>query len=147
MAMLKGGVTDERSYGRLLATCCAVAFAGYFGSYMRMPVVPLFARSLGFGPAEIGAFTSVFFFVAGLLSLPVGGLSDRLGRRPVAVGGLVVLTVASAVLYVSSGFAGLVASHVLLGIGIAAFGPTMMSLAVDCSPATHLGRTFGWYTT
>lgn len=145
--MPRGNSTEEPSYGRLLTTCCAVAFAGYFGSYLRMPVVPLFARSLGFGPAEIGAFSSAYFLVAGILSLPVGGLSDRLGRRPVAVGGMAVLTVASALLYLSSGFAGLVASHVLLGVGLAAFGPTMMSLAVDCSPPTHLGRTFGWYTT
>lgn len=147
MTMFRRDLADERSYGRRLATCCAVAFAGYFGSYMRMPVVPLYARSLGFGPAEIGAFSSAFFFVAGILSLPVGGLSDRLGRRPVAVGGLAVVTIASALLYLSSGFSGLVASHVLLGVGVAAFGPTMMSLAVDCSPPTHMGRTFGWYTT
>ena len=147
MGVFEAHPANERSYVRLLTTCCAVAFVGTFGSYLRMPVVPLFARSLGFGPAEVGAFSSAFFFAAGILSLPIGGLSDRLGRRPVAVGGLAILTIGSGLLYLSSGFPGLVASHVLLGVGIAAFGPTMMSLSVDCSPPTHLGRTFGWYTT
>lgn len=147
MSLRETGTGGTPSHGRLLTICCAVAFAGYFGTNIRMPVVPLFARSLGLGPAEIGAISSVFFFVAGVLSFPVGGLSDRLGRRPVAVGGLVFVAAGSALLYLSAGFATLVVSHLLLGVGIAAFGPTMMSLAVDSSPPTHLGRTFGWYTT
>jgi MFS family permease len=34
----------------------------------------------------------------------------------------------------------------LFGVGIAAFAPTMMSSVADFTPATHLGRAYGWYT-
>jgi MFS family permease len=37
--------------------------------------------------------------------------------------------------------------YLFFGIGLAAFGPTMMSLVADISPPTHLGRSYGWYTT
>jgi spermidine/putrescine transport system permease protein len=33
----------ERSYGALLLTCCAVSFACFFGSYLRIPILPLYA--------------------------------------------------------------------------------------------------------
>ncbi len=31
-------------------------------------------------------------------------------------------------------------------MGLAAFGPTMMSFVADFSPMTHIGRSYGWYT-
>jgi MFS family permease len=37
--------------------------------------------------------------------------------------------------------------YLLLGGGIAAFGPTMMSWVAEITPRTHLGRAYGWYTT
>ena len=33
--------------GRLLLTTCVIAFLCFLGSYMRIPIVPLFAASLG----------------------------------------------------------------------------------------------------
>ena len=39
--------TAVPSYGVLLSICCGIAFASYLGSYMRIPVAPLFATSLG----------------------------------------------------------------------------------------------------
>ena len=33
-------------YAALLTICCAVVLGCYFGTYMRFPVVPLYARSL-----------------------------------------------------------------------------------------------------
>jgi len=41
----------------------------------------------------------------------------------------------------------LAAIYLVLGVGIAAFGPTMMSWVSEISPTTHLGRAYGWYTT
>jgi hypothetical protein len=78
------------SYRTLLLISCGVAFACYFGSYMRIPVVPLFARSLGATTGEVGMINSAFLLVAGLLSLPLGILSDRIGRKLLVAGGLLI---------------------------------------------------------
>lgn len=135
------------SYATLLTLCCTVTFACYFGSYMRMPVVPLYATSLGATPFHVGMINSSFLLMAGLLSLPLGILSDRIGRKLLILLGLFILSCASLLLYYARTPLQMVWLHLFLGIGLAAFAPTMMSFVADFSPLTHLGRSYGWYTT
>jgi len=135
------------SWGMLMFIACGVAFGCYFGSYMRFPIVPLYARRLGIDTPHIGFINSAFFLMAGFLSFPLGLVSDRVGRKLLVCLGLLILTGATFMLYVSDTFILMTLSYVFLGIGIAAFGPTMMSFVADSSPETHLGRSYGWYTT
>jgi len=135
------------SYGALLFICCGVAFAGYLGSNMRLPVVPLYAKSIGADTVQIGIINSAFLLMAGILSLPLGILSDRFGRKRFASLGLVVLTATSFLLYFSRTPMQLFWIYLFFGAGVAAFGPTMMAFVADFSPTTHLGRSYGWYTT
>ncbi len=135
------------SYPTLLFIACSVAFGGYLGSHMRLPVVPLYAQSLGADTVQVGMINSAFLLMAGLLSLPMGMLSDRIGRKRLATTGTLFLAATSFLLYYSKTPAQMVWIYLFFGIGLAAFGPTMMSLVADISPATHLGRSYGWYTT
>jgi len=135
------------SYGTLLFTCCGVAFAGYLGSYMRLPIVPLYAKSIGADTVLIGIINSAFLLVAGVLSLPLGILSDRFGRKLFASLGLIVLSATSLLLYFSKTPIQLLWIYLFFGAGVGAFGPTMMAFVADFSPVTHLGRSYGWYTT
>jgi MFS family permease len=135
------------SYGRLLLLCCVVAFGGYVGSHMRVPILPLFARDLGATTVEVGIINASYLLVAGILSGPLGILSDRIGRKHLASFGAFLLASISFLLAFSTTPAELVWIYLLFGIGLAAFGPTMMSMVADLSPATHLGRSYGWYTT
>jgi MFS family permease len=134
-------------YGTLLFICCGVAFGGYLGANMRLPVVPLYARSIGADTVQVGMINSAFLLIAGIMSLPMGILSDRFGRKLFASLGLIVLSVTSFLLYFSKTPMQLMWIYLLFGVGLAAFGPTMMSFVADFSPATHLGRSYGWYTT
>lgn len=134
------------SYGALLATCCAVTHVYYLGSYMRIPVVPLFARSLGASTAEVGIINGTFLLMAGILSLPLGMLSDRIGRKLLILCGLLIAACTSLLLCVSSKPIHMVIIYLFFGIGLAAFAPTMMSYVADFSPTTHLGRSYGYYT-
>ncbi len=114
---------------------------------MRLPVVPLYARSIGADTVQVGFINSAFLLVAGILSLPLGILSDRFGRKRFASIGLIMLSATSFMLYFSKTPIQLMLIYLFFGMGLAAFGPTMMSLVADFSPATHLGRSYGWYTT
>jgi MFS family permease len=96
---------------------------------------------------SIGVINAAFFIMAGLLSLPFGMVVDRWGRRRMAAAGVLLLAVASAGLTFCRTFAHFTIAYLVLGIGIAAFGPTMMTLVALISPPTHLGRAYGWYTT
>lgn len=134
------------SYGALLFICCGVTYACYFGSYMRIPVVPLYARSFGATTVDVGLINSSFLLMAGILSLPLGILSDRLGRKLLILSGLLITSLTSFLLCLSTTPLHLMAVYVLFGVGLAAFAPTMMSFVADFSPPTHLGRSYGWYT-
>jgi MFS family permease len=134
------------SYPVLLFTCCAVAGACYFGSFMRVPVIPLYARSFGADAFQVGMINAAFLLMAGIVSLPLGILSDRLGRKLLITTGLAFAAGSSFLLSFSTSTVQLVAIHLLLGLSLGMFGPTMMSYVADITPATHLGRAYGWYT-
>jgi MFS family permease len=137
----------RRSYPHLLAVACGVGFAAYVASFIRLPVLPLYARSLGIGTTEIGWVNASFYLLAGGLSVPLGSVSDRLGRKVVACAGLALLAGASFGLCLSTRLFHFIGSYLLLGAGVAAFTPTMMSYVADLAPPNHLGRAYGWYTT
>ncbi|MCE5335897.1 MAG: MFS transporter [Desulfobacteraceae bacterium] len=137
---------DRASYRALLLISCVVCFGCYSGAYMRIPVLPLFARALGADTVLIGLITSSFMFCAGLLCLPLGILSDRLGRKRLILSGLLVMAAASVLIGFCRAPWQIMVFHGLSGAGIAAFAPTMMSFVTDISPRTHLGRSYGWYT-
>ena len=135
------------AYGPLLFICCAITFGCYFATFMRLPVVPLYARALGISTSQIGFINSAFFLTAGIFSFPMGMVSDRWGSKPVAATGILILAAASVSLGFCRTFAHLTLVHLCFGAGLAAFGPTMMAFVARIAPRTHLGRAYGWYTT
>jgi MFS family permease len=135
------------SHARLLILLCALTFGCYFAAFMRLPVVPLYAKSLGIGTGQIGIINSAFFLMAALLSLPMGLLSDRWGRKRLAGAGMLLLALTAFSLSLCRSFPSLTLAYLMFGAATAAFGPTMMAFVAHISPASHLGRSYGWYTT
>ena len=126
---------------------CLIGFAAFFSSYLRIPVMPLFAATLGAGPAQVGTINGAFMLTAGLLSIPAGLLADRTGRKLPIIAG-VIATAASSLLVTRCQLPGqMAAAYVLFGAGLAAFAPGMLSLVADVMPAQRLGQAYGWYTT
>ncbi len=135
------------SYPTLLFICCMVVLGCYFGTYMRFPVVPLYAQTLGADTVLVGLINAAFLLAAGALSLPLGLVVHRLGMKLLASVGLLMLALSSFLLAVSHTPHQFIWIYLLSGAGLAAFGPTTMSYAAGISPPTHLGRSYGWYST
>lgn len=136
----------EHRAGRLLLIACTISFVCFFGSYMRIPIVPLFAASMGADAAQVGLINSAFMLMAGALSIPSGLVSDRLGRRIPLLGGLLLLAGSSFLLYWSNSPLQMAGVYLLFGIGLSAFSPTLMSYVADVTPPEVLGQAYGWYT-
>ncbi len=136
----------EHRAGKLLVIACTISFVCFFGSYTRIPIVPLFATSLGADAAQVGLINSAFMLMAGALSIPSGLVSDRLGRRLPLLGGLVLLAGSSFLLYWSNSPLQMAGIYLLFGIGLSAFSPTLMSYVADVTPPEVLGQAYGWYT-
>lgn len=125
---------------------CFLTFGFYVASYMRIPVVPIYVKLMGASTKMAGAINSTFFLTAGLLSFPMGFLSDRLGRKLVILGGLALVSLTAFALYFATSPIHVMAIYFLFGIGLSAYGPTMMSFVSDITPVSHAGRAYGWYT-
>ncbi|HEY5975736.1 MAG TPA: MFS transporter [Geobacteraceae bacterium] len=125
---------------------CTISFVCFFGSYMRIPIVPLFATSLGADSVQVGLINSAFMLMAGALSIPSGLISDRLGRRRPLMAGLILLAGSSFLLYWSSSPLQMAGIYLLFGVGLSAFSPTLMSYVADVTPPELLGQAYGWYT-
>jgi MFS family permease len=126
---------------------CLIGFATFFSSYLRIPVMPLLAATLGAGPAQVGAINGAFMLTAGLLSIPAGLLADRTGHKLPIVAGVIATAASSLLIIVCRQPGQMVAAYAFFGAGLAAFAPGMMSLVADVTPANRLGRAYGWYTT
>ncbi len=144
---MRSMLLDKTQQFRLLIISCLLTFGCYVASYMRIPIVPLYARTLGATTQMIGVINSAFFFTAGLLSFPLGILSDRWGRKAVSAIGLVILGLTSFMLCATKTPIEVMTVYFLFGAGLAAYGPTMMSLVADVSSKEYMGRAYGWYTT
>jgi MFS family permease len=140
------GESREHEAGKLLLIACAIGFGCFFGSYMRIPVVPLFATSLGADSVQVGMINGAFMLMAGALSIPSGLVSDRWGRRFPLLGGLILLALSSFLLYWSRTPLQMAGIYLLFGVGLSAFSPTLMSYVADVTPPEVLGQAYGWYT-
>ncbi|MEV4064188.1 MFS transporter [Nonomuraea dietziae] len=109
--------------------------------YILNEVLGLSAGDLG----RITGYLQIAAEVALILSLTwYGALADRIGRRPVAVAGL-LLCAAGAALYPFAGNAAvLVALRVLFALGIAALHVTMSAITADYVRDRTRGRAYGW---
>ena len=126
---------------------CLIGFATFFGSYLRIPVLPLFAARLGAGPAQVGMINGAFMLAAGLCSIPAGLLADRIGRKKPIIAGVLATAASSLLVAHCQQPAQMAAVYLLFGLGLAAFAPGMLSLVADVMPASRLGQAYGWYTT
>jgi DHA1 family bicyclomycin/chloramphenicol resistance-like MFS transporter len=78
--------------------------SGTLGMHMFVPGLPQAAAELGASPASLKLTLSVYILGLGLGQLVYGPMSDRFGRRPTAIAGLLLFTV--------SGFAAIFAQSV-----------------------------------
>src|ERR1041384_7841685 len=119
------------------------AFVDMVGLTMILPLLPFYAKDLG-ASAAVGALLIPAFSVPQLARAPVWGRpSDRSGRRPAILAGLLV----SGAAYVLFAFAGSVAllflSRVVQGMGGGTIG-VVQAYVADASPPAERVKSLGW---
>ena len=100
------------------------------GLFMILPVLALYVRDIHGGSATLtGLAIGIYGLTQALLQIPLGMLSDRIGRKKVIIGGLLVFALGSIVAAVSTSIAGLIAGRALQGCG--AVAAATLALAAD----------------
>jgi multidrug resistance protein len=119
------------------------AFVDMVGFVMILPLLPYYATEFGASAFLVGVLISSFS-VAQLAVAPLWGrASDRYGRRPMILAGLVL----SAVAYVVFGFAEtllvLLVSRVVQGMGGGTIG-VVQAYVADATPPEQRTKSLGW---
>jgi MFS family permease len=95
-------------------------------------LVPLYLAANGAGPGVIGLVAGVYPAVWGLGQIFTGHWSDRVGRKPLIVAGMLVQATALGLLAAGGGAAGAAAvAAVVLGAGTALVYPTLLAAVSD----------------
>ena len=102
------------------------------GLFMILPVFAIYGQQLiGYSPIWIGLAIGAYGLTQALLQIPMGILSDRYGRKPVILFGLLVFLVGSIVAALSDSIYGVVFGRALQGMG--AIASAVLALAADLS--------------
>ncbi len=106
------------------------------GLFMIFPVFALYATELeGATPVLVGLAVGVYGLTQALLQMPFGALSDRVGRKPVIVGGLLLFALGSVVAAAAESMFWVIVGRALQGSG--AIAATVMALAADLTREEH----------
>jgi len=120
-----------------------VAFVDMVGSSMILPLVPYYATRMGANGFMIGLIIASFS-VAQLISAPVWGrLSDRYGRRPAILLGLLVSSAGYIVFAYAGTIAVLLASRFVQGFGAGTVG-VLQAYVADAMHEEERAKSLGW---
>lgn len=106
----------------------------------------LAAVDFGFGEGTVPLLYLLFSMTAALVSLPVGRLADRVGRKPLLLTAFLAWAlVASCFLLPVRNTAVTIAAFVLYGLSKGALDPVQKTLAAELAPKNYVASTLGGF--
>jgi MFS family permease len=127
---------------RAVAALAAIYAVRLLGLFLLLPVLALHTGSLPGGtPLLAGLAVGAYGLTQAVMQIPFGAWSDRVGRKPLIVVGLLLHVAGSALGALAANAAALVAARVVQGLG-AVSGPVTAFLADLTRPAARTRAMF-----
>ncbi|MEH6638631.1 MAG: MFS transporter [Porticoccaceae bacterium] len=109
------------------------------GLFMVLPVLSLYASDYSGGSAiTVGICLGIYGLTQGALQIPFGLASDRFGRKPLIVLGMVLFAIGSVIAALSESIYGMIIGRALQGSG--AVASVIMALLSDLTREQHRTR-------
>ena len=128
-----------------LSSCSQAGLVNNLNDGLAWGLFPLLFAEAGLRLGEIGLLVALYPAVWGLGQLVTGGLSDRTGRKPLIVGGMLVQAAALGWIAAAEGFALWSVGTVILGVGTAMVYPTLLAAVGDVAHPRWRARSVGVY--
>jgi len=137
-------VSDRRARRTALWGVIATVFLVGTGVGSVLPILPLFLRERGGSYAMVGVVVGANLVAQFVGQYPAGRLSDRFGRAPLMIGGLVLAGAAIAAFALPLSIGWLIGLRVIQGFGAAAFRPGSRAVVADLVSEGERGIAYGW---
>src|SRR6267142_7020336 len=122
----------------------AVMYLGY-GAFLGF--LPIYAKKVGLNDAEIAIVLGAQLALAMVAKPITGRVSDRVGRMPVIIIGLLLCAAALPLIFRSESLTAFVLLAPLLGLGVGAVTPVTNALIADLASTRRLGAAMGVFGT
>ncbi len=133
------GYSMQPTLTRTAASLASIVGLRMFGLFLILPVFAIYGQELeGATPSLIGLAIGIYGLTQALLQIPLGMVSDRVGRRPVIFAGLLLFLLGSVVAALSDHIVGVILGRALQGAG--AISAVVMALAADLTPPERRTR-------
>lgn len=136
--MAPGSVRD-------LAWLCAIGVFVAIAQSMTLPLVALYAQSLGAAPGAIGLVLGVGFVLPVLTAISIGTWVDRVGARRMILAGAIGLAIAPVLPVIAPSLAALALLQIVSGVSH--LSGVVAAQSYVARVAGPRERNFGWYTT
>jgi MFS family permease len=130
---------------RSLSAACQAGLVNNLNDGMAWGLLPLFFAAGGLSVGEIGGLAAAYPAVWAVAQIGTGAWSDRVGRKPLIVAGMLVQAIAIGVIAAGSSFTIWLAAAVGLGIGTALVYPTLLAAVADVAEPAWRGAAVGVY--
>ncbi|MER6950140.1 MFS transporter [Nonomuraea sp. NPDC000554] len=134
-----------REPGRAMWPLYAAGFTTAFGAHAVAANLGGLSHDAVTSLLVLGGLLALYDGVEILLKPVFGTLADRVGARPVLIGGLIAFAAASALYAAADSPGWLWAARLGQGAAASAFSPSASALVARLNPAAKRGRAFGGY--
>ncbi|WP_338498197.1 MFS transporter [Streptomyces sp. SJL17-4] len=140
------GAPDARRRRTILIAVC-VALMAVIASVSGLNVAqPDLAVIFGASQSTILWIINIYTLALAALLLPLGAIGDRLGRKPMLLGGLAVFGVAGVAAALAPSTEVMLAARLLSGVGAAMIMPITLAVITTTFPEEERGRAIGVWT-
>ena len=134
---------EAKSADRLVRSLSLAIFLQWLGASAILPLLPLYLRQKGGSDQLVGVVMGAYFVASLVSQYPAGRLADRIGRRTVLLGGLVIYAAGSMGFLLPVGPAGDIALRALQGCGAGCAEVAALAMVAGAVPLSRRGRAFG----
>jgi MFS family permease len=128
-----------------LSAACQAGLINNLNDAVAWVLFPLLWGAAGIGTATIGTLAALYPAVWGLGQLVTGAWSDRVGRKPLIVSGMLVQAVALGGIATADGTWGWAIGAIGLGAGTALVYPTLLAVVSDVAHPSWRATAVGTY--
>ena len=130
---------------RTLSAASQAGLVNNLNDGMAWGLLPIYYAAAGLSIAEVGVLSAAYPATWAILQIGTGAWSDRVGRKPLIVAGMLLQAAAIAAIAVGSSFGTWLVAALVLGVGTALVYPTLIAAVADVAEPAWRGSAVGVY--